>query len=154
MADRRLAAALREAEELKNRENYYKRIPSDTATPSPDEVTSAASGHQWRLEDYSSEDEPPRLVGHSTDEDAPRASSSSANPSRTSASNNNAVERKKNAATGSAARRKLTPHPLSNPDHPDMHLQEMVTFFSFTQQTVRKSQILSKKNPFSEKKQS
>merc|ERR1712045_137720 len=52
-------------------------------------------------------------------------SSSSANPSRTSASNNNPVERKKNAATGSAARRKLTPHPLSNPDHPDMHLQEM-----------------------------
>ena len=75
--------------------------------------------------------------------------SSSANPSRTSASNNNPVERKKNAATGSAARRKLTPHPLSNPDHPDMHLQEMVTFlgfFPFTQQTIKKSQILSKKS--------
>ena len=67
--------------------------------------------------------------------------SSSANPSRTSASNNNPVERKKNAATGSAARRKLTPHPLSNPDHPDMHLQEMVTLFGFFHSTKAKIRL-------------
>merc|ERR1711976_567817 len=51
----------------------------------------------------------------------------SSNPARASSTTNNPppppVERKKNATMG-AGRRKLTPHPLSNPDH-EMHLQEM-----------------------------